>query len=113
MSVVWARDGNSEWGCGESPFGNDFSKSSITNRQRMISPMDNCDKEGYSGTPRSFIDVNDPRVEKYSREYNKRGRAEFLKNKELVKSLINQGVLYPTGKMIEEIVNRLRKIAGK
>lgn len=112
MSVVWARDVGSEW---NDNFGKPFrhANGQQMNQTRMISPMDNCDKEGYSGTPRSFIDVDDPRIRKKSIEYNERGRNEFRKNMELVKSLIKSGVVYPTGGMIYEIVNKLREIAKK
>ena len=97
MSVVWARDCG---GWGDEP------------PMRMPRPVRDADREGFCGTPSHFIDVDDPKVKKYCDDSRVRGRKSFAENRELVTTLIQQGVVYPTGAMLDRVVRELRRISG-
>lgn len=109
MSVVWARDSSNDWG------DNDFFGRSQSNGRRgeiqMISPLDNGNKEGYSGSPTSYIDIDDPRISRQIKMEKEINRKRFVENRDLVKSLISSGVVYPTKRMIDSVVSELKKIA--
>lgn len=109
MSVSWARDSSNDWGCCDFF---EFCENRKNGDVRMISPLDDGNKEGYSGNPTSYIDVDDPRISRYHRLEKESNRRRFVENIELVKSLISNGVVYPTRKMIENTVAEIRKIAG-
>lgn len=135
MSVVWASGGGNEWGSSTDwgrpcrpyqqhvdrrekppiesrppPFSTDGCPSSIP-RMRMVTPTQDANKEGYSGTPTSFIDLNDPRLAKLNDMHKRNGQEEFKKNIPLVEQLIKSGVVYPTKGMLEKAVGELKRIA--
>ena len=97
MSVVWSRDCG-DWGDG-SPM-------------RMLSPVRDADREGFCGTPSHFIDVDDPRVKKYCDDSRSRWRKSFVENRELIATLIQHGVVYPTGAMLGRVVQELKRISS-
>lgn len=101
MGVVWARDSESnEWG-NTSPFP----------RTRTVSRVCQGDKEGYSGNPHHFTDVDDPRFAKLKAVEKEGQRKEFVKNKDLVAELIKSGVVYPTKAQLDKAIEELKRIA--
>lgn len=110
MSVTWSRDldGN-DWGSIRSmPRGP--AKRTVTSTKTIN--LSNSNKEGYSGNPTTFVDIDDPRISAVQRKYRSAGAAAFRKNMPLVSDLIQSGVVMPTGKMMENVVNKVRKIAN-
>ena len=109
MSVVWARDSDcNEWGDAFRP----FSRRQPDQCDRHAIPDVVSNKDGYSGNPTSFIDVNDPRVADAQRKHEERNKDGFRKNMSLVAALIQKGVVMPTDKMILKSVEKLKKIAS-
>ena len=109
MSVVWARDSDcNEWGNAFSP----FSRRQPDQCGRHAIPDVVSNKDGYSGNPTSFIDVNDPRVADAQRKHEERNKDGFRKNMSLVAGLIQSGVVMPTDKMILKSIEKLKKIAS-
>lgn len=109
MSVVWARDSDcNEWGNAFSP----FSRRQPDKYNRHVIPDIVSNKEGYSGNPTSFIDVNDPRVADVQRKHEEMNKDGFRKNMSLVAGLIQKGVVMPTDRMILKSVEKLKKIAS-
>ena len=111
---IFGREEN-EWG---DPF---IPQSLLTNSKsskpsepisRSINVKTPYDKEGTMGTPGSFIDIDDAKIIKKQREYEKNCKLSFKNNKSLVTSLIQQGVVMPTEGMVKRIVENLRKIAS-
>lgn len=110
MSVVWARDSDcNEWGDAFNPSPHHHHTIQCN---RHVIPDVLSNKDGYSGNPTSFIDINDQRVANAQRRHEERNRNEFRNNMSLVASLIQSGVVMPTDKMILKSVEKLKKIAS-
>ena len=109
MSVVWGRDSSNDWG--EVDFFGGRQSNGIRDEIRMISPLDNGNKEGYSGSPASYIDIDDPRISRRIKMERESNRKRFVENRDLVKSLISNGVVYPTRQMLDNVVVELKKMA--
>jgi hypothetical protein len=110
MSVVWARDSDdNEWG---DSFGSPFNRNEARKCQNIIVHNAASNKEGYSGEPTSFIDINDPSIVDVQRKYEEKGREEFRNNMKLVGNLIQGGVVMPTEKMVLRTVEKLKRIAN-
>ena len=112
MSVVWASGGDgAEWGDSFNPFGNSCKPQNVRREVTLIPNLDS-NKEGYFGSPTSFIDIDDPRISKFQRRYSENGRQCFRDNIKTVEKLIKSGIVMPTGFMVAKAVEKLRKIAN-
>ena len=112
MSEVWARDLDSgDWGYVPRPKRN--SNSARPCGMRMLSPTSNADKEGYTGTPSSYIDADSPRLAKLENARKAASSKMLSENRKLVEGRIKDGVVYPTAAMLEKVVSKLKNIASK